>query len=313
MKPSDHAQVGLVSHPQRLQKVLAAAGLGSRRKCEEFIVQGRVEVDRQIVTELGKKVDPHTQAIRVDGVPLKRSKRRYFAIHKPRGFVSTANDPSGRARVIDLIDSRERVFTIGRLDKESSGLILATNDGELANRLAHPRYQVEKTYHVTVAGSPGWDIIGKLRQGIVLSDGATKPKSVTIKKKLKQSTVLEIVLTEGHNREIRRMLARVGHKVLKLHRISIGPVRLGMLPVGAHRELTKDELARLQRPQNLRSAVRKKKSLRAKPAGPRKTKREPAKQKFGTVLGGSGSTGRRGATGEAAKKSRVNRRKARQS
>ena len=129
---------------QRLQKVLAAGGIGSRRQCEELIVEGRVEVDREVVTQLGTCVDPDSQTIKVDGVVLKIRRRKYFAVHKPGGVVSTSRDPSGRTRVIDLVDSRERVFSIGRLDKESSGLILVTNDGELANRLTHPRYQVQK-------------------------------------------------------------------------------------------------------------------------------------------------------------------------
>ncbi len=230
----------------RLQKVLADAGVGSRRECEELISDGRVDVDREVVTQLGTKVDPGSQAIRVDGVPLKQKKRRYFAVHKPPGILSTSKDPWGRARVIDLVAAKERLFTIGRLDKESSGLILVTNDGELANQITHPRYRVEKTYQVTVAGVPKMDIIQKLRRGVVLSDGRVKPESVILKKRLKQSALLEIVLTEGRNREIRRMLARFEHKVLKLRRISIGSVRLGPLPSGAHRELTRSEVNRLR-------------------------------------------------------------------
>lgn len=232
-------------HP-RLQKVLASGGLGSRRDCEELIREGRVEVDREVVTELGTRVDPESQSIRVDGVPLKVQRRRYFAVHKPTGVLSTSNDPSRRMRVIDLVDSRDRVFTIGRLDKESSGLILVTNDGELANRMTHPRYGVQKVYQVTVVGSPGQEVIQKLRRGLVLAEGPVRPESVTVKKRLKQSTVLEIVLTEGKNREIRRMLARVDHKVVRLHRIAVGPIRLGQLPKGAHRELTREEVRKLR-------------------------------------------------------------------
>lgn len=230
----------------RLQKVLAEAGVGSRRECEELIADGRVDVDREVVTQLGTKVDPGSQTIRVDGVPLKRKKRRYFAVHKPPGVLSTSKDQWGRARVIDLVAAKERLFTIGRLDKESSGLILVTNDGDLANKLTHPRYGVEKTYHVTVAGIPKMEVIQKLRRGVVLSDGRVKPESVIIKKRLKQSALLEIVLTEGRNREIRRMLARFDHKVMKLRRVAIGSIRLGPLPSGAHRELNRAEVIRLR-------------------------------------------------------------------
>ena len=149
---------------ERLQKVLAAAGLGSRRQCEELIAAGRVEVDRGIVTEMGTRVDPAEQQIRVDGVPLAISKRQYFAVNKPVGVVCTNRDPSGRPRVVDLVPIRDaRLFTIGRLDISSDGLILVTNDGELANRLTHPRYGVAKTYRVTVAGRPDRDVIEKLR------------------------------------------------------------------------------------------------------------------------------------------------------
>lgn len=234
------------SQNPRLQKVLASAGFGSRRECEQLITEGRVDVDREIVTELGTRVDPASQAIRVDGVPLKQKRRSYFAVHKPNGVVSTSRDQWRRTRVIDLVDARDRVFTIGRLDKESSGLILVTNDGELANRLTHPRYEVAKVYHVTIVGTPPTEVLHKLRRGTVLAEGPVKPDSVTIKKRLKQSTMLEIVLKEGKNREIRRMLARVGHKVVKLHRVAMGPIKLGQLPKGAHRELSREEVRKLQ-------------------------------------------------------------------
>lgn len=232
---------------QRLQKVLAEAGLGSRRQCEELITDGRVDVDRTVVTELGTRVDPTKQAVRVDGMPLKkRPRRRYFAVNKPSGVLSTSHDQWQRLRVIDLVNTTDRLFTIGRLDKDSTGLILVTNDGEMANHVTHPRYRVEKTYHVTVAGSPNHEVIRRLRHGMHLSEGLAKPESVVIKKRLKQSTVLEIVLAEGRNREIRRMLARVEHKVMRLQRIAIGPIRLGLLPVGTSRELTRDEVKMLR-------------------------------------------------------------------
>jgi 23S rRNA pseudouridine2605 synthase len=233
---------------ERLQKVLAAAGLGSRRNCEELITTGRVEVDRRVVTELGTRVDPTSQQIRVDGVPLAKSKLVYYAVNKPVGVLCTNRDPSGRPRVVDLLPDRNaRLFTIGRLDLHSDGLILATNDGELANRLTHPRYGVSKTYRVVVAGRPERDVLTKLLEGVHLAEGVARAERVEIKSRHKESTVLEMVLCEGKNREIRRVLARVGHKVERLTRIAVGPVRLGSLPSGASRRLTHEEVASLRR------------------------------------------------------------------
>jgi 23S rRNA pseudouridine2605 synthase len=233
---------------ERLQKVLAAAGLGSRRHCEELILAGRVEVDGKVVTELGTRVRPGRQQIRVDGVRLRRPRRVYYALNKPAGVVCTNRDPSGRPRAIDLIPAqRERIFTVGRLDLHSEGLILLTNDGELANQLTHPRYRIPKTYRVLVAGHPEREVVAKLRRGIHLADGLARVAGVRISKRHKQSTLLEIVLTEGRNREIRRVLARVGHKVLRLTRIAIGPLRLGGLAPGEYRRLGSREVGALRR------------------------------------------------------------------
>jgi len=233
---------------QRLQKVLAAAGLGSRRECEELILAGRVDISGTVVTELGTRVDPDRQPIRVDGVRLPQPKRVYYALNKPAGVVCTNRDPSGRPRAIDLIPGKhERLFAVGRLDLHSEGLILLTNDGELANRLTHPRYGVQKTYRVVVAGHPSREVMVTLRQGVHLAEGLARVAGVRIKGRQKQSTVLEMVLKEGRNREIRRVFARVGHKVLRLVRIGIGPLRLGDLPVGEHRRLSRKELDALRR------------------------------------------------------------------
>ncbi|MEN6557480.1 MAG: pseudouridine synthase [Thermoguttaceae bacterium] len=233
---------------ERLQKVLAAAGLGSRRQCEELITTGRVEVDRRVVTELGTRVDPDAQQIRVDGVALTRPKLVYYAVNKPVGVLCTNRDPSGRPRVVDLVPERNaRLFTIGRLDLHSDGLILVTNDGELANRLTHPRYGVSKTYRVVVAGHPERDVLARLTQGVHLAEGVARAERVTVKSQRKDSTILEMVLREGKNREIRRILARVGHKVERLTRIAVGPVRLASLPSGQWRRLTREEVAALRR------------------------------------------------------------------
>lgn len=227
---------------------MAAAGVGSRRHCEELIRAGRVEVDRRVVRELGTKVDPDGQEIRVDGTVLARARRVYYLVNKPVGVVSTNFDPSGRPRVVDLLpEMPERLFTVGRLDLSSEGLMLVTNDGELANQLAHPRYGVEKTYHVLVAGTADFDVLAKLRQGMHLAEGVARVVSARVRTSFKQSTLVEIVLAEGRNREIRRLLAKVGHKVLRLKRVALGPVRLGDLPPGHFRPLRNDELKLLRR------------------------------------------------------------------
>jgi len=227
--------------------VLAAAGIASRRECEELIREGRVEVNRTVIAELGSRVDPLRDEIRVDGTPVPRPKLVYYAVNKPPGVVCTNSDPSGRLRVVDLVKSDERLFTVGRLDRTSEGLIIVTNDGQLANRLTHPRYGVEKRYSVRVIGHPTPQQLGKLRKGIHLSEGTVHVASLRVKRRHKQSTDLEIVLNEGRNREIRRILARIGHKVVGLQRTAMGTVRLGNLPVGACRRLTQEEVRRLRR------------------------------------------------------------------
>jgi len=234
------------SGPQRLQKILAAAGIGSRRQCEELISAGRVEVDRRVVTELGARADAAVQEIRVDGQPLAKPKRVCYAVNKPVGVLCTNRDPSGRPRVVDLLPDRGvRLFTVGRLDRNSDGLILATNDGELANRLTHPRYGVPKTYRAVVAGRPAREVLAQLLRGVRLAEGLARVERATVLSHHKESTTLELVLREGKNREIRRILARVGHKVLRLTRTAVGPVRLGSLPPGAHRLLSPKELETL--------------------------------------------------------------------
>lgn len=238
LREADHE----TASSERLQKVLASAGVASRRDCEELIREGRVEVDRKVVTELGTRVNPVAQEIRVDGEPLRRPKRVYFALNKPMDIVCTNHDPSGRTRVIDLVPSDERVFAVGRLDRASEGLILLTNDGDFSNHITHPRYGVEKTYLVRVAGRPGPEELAKLRRGVHLAEGFCKVESVVVKSRHKQSSDLLIVLDEGRNREIRRILAKVGHKVVRLKRIAIGDLKLGALEVGEWRKLTQGEI-----------------------------------------------------------------------
>jgi 23S rRNA pseudouridine2605 synthase len=232
---------------ERLQKVLAAAGLGSRRACEELITSGRVEVDRTVVTELGTRVDPEAQEIRVDGERLPRVRRVVFLVNKPVGVVTTNFDPSGRPRAVDLVPADQRLFAIGRLDRMSEGLLLLTNDGGLANLLAHPRYGVEKKYLVQVAGVPSEDLLEKLRQGVRLAEGEVHAKRVSIRSQHKQSAVLEMVLDEGKNREIRRMLARLGHKVHQLKRVAVGGLTIGNLLPGQWRQLAWSEVEEVRR------------------------------------------------------------------
>jgi 23S rRNA pseudouridine2605 synthase len=231
----------------RLQKILAEAGVASRRHSETIIQEGRVSVDGQVVTELGTKVDPAKQQILVDGKPIHAERKAYYMVNKPEGFLSTNDDPEGRDRVIDLLPkTKERLYPVGRLDEASQGLMLVTNDGPLANRLLHPRYGVPKVYRVQVAGHPEREALDTLRTGQEFGEGKFHVDNYKLTKSQGDSTFLEIVLKEGHNREIRRLFARIGHKVLKLQRIAFGPLRMGRLEVGEFRHLTSFEVRQLK-------------------------------------------------------------------
>lgn len=282
---------------ERLQKVLAAAGIGSRRKCEELITAGRITVDGQTVTQLGTKVDPEASEIRVDGEPLARQQRRmYFMLNKPEGVVTTSRDPSGRPRVVDLVPDGQRLFAVGRLDLSSEGLILMTNDGPLANLLAHPRYGVEKTYQALVVGVPEPAVLERLRQGVRLAEGRAHAKRVSIKSQHKQSALLELVLDEGKNREVRRLLAQVGHKVLRLKRTALGPLRLGDLAPGEFRPLKKEEVQALREAAEKQGAEVRRQGPGARdrsPAGPGNAPRPGMPRTVGTVIGGQAPRGPR--------------------
>jgi 23S rRNA pseudouridine2605 synthase len=232
---------------ERLHKYLAHAGVGSRRQCEALIAAGHVTVDGQVVRELGTKVDPQRQKVCVDAQPIRTERHVYWLVNKPKGYLCTNRDPAGRPLAIDLVPRvHQRVYTVGRLDEASEGLLLLTNDGDLANRLMHPRFGVEKTYLVQVAGHPSGEDLQQLLKGVWLSDGHVRARQVKRLKAHGDSTWLRIVLAEGKNREIRRMLARLGHKVLNLRRIALGPVKLGLLASGKARRLTGPELAALR-------------------------------------------------------------------
>jgi 23S rRNA pseudouridine2605 synthase len=232
---------------ERLNKVLAHAGLGSRRQCEDLITAGRVTVDGDVVRQLGTRVGPD-QRVAVDGQPIHAERPVYWLVNKPKGYLCTNHDPAGRPLAINLVPQvSQRVYTVGRLDESSEGLLLLTNDGDLANRLMHPRFGVEKTYLAQVAGAPTRDDLQRLLKGVWLAEGHVRAKRVHRLKSRGDSTWLRIVLNEGKNREIRRMLARLGHKVLNLRRVAIGPVQLKSLPTGKARRLTTRELERLRR------------------------------------------------------------------
>lgn len=234
--------------PQRLQKIIAAAGIASRRKAEELITEGRVQVNGQVVTELGTKADPAHDHIRVDGKLLHGAERpRYYLLNKPRGYVTTASDPEGRPTVMDLIKGSERVFPVGRLDYSSEGLLLMTNDGELANKLTRAASGVEKTYLVKVSGQPNEDLVDQIRQGISIDKGRPGEGRVrTAPAHIRQVRVgenpwYEVGLIEGRNRELRKMFEEIGHHVEKIRRVGYGPLVLDQEP-GHFRELDAEEL-----------------------------------------------------------------------
>ena len=237
----------IMKQMERLHKILAQTGLGSRRKCETLITSGRISVDGKRIIKLGQLVDPIRSRIMCDGEPLGKQKKIYYLLNKPKGYVCTNIENSKHPRAIDLLRNIEqRIYTVGRLDKDSEGLIILTNDGELANLLTHPKYGVEKTYSVEVRGRITDDAIKSLKQGIWISAGKTSPASIRVIHRRYRSSVLEIKLREGKNREIRRILAKVGHQIISLKRIKIGPLKADIdLRVGRYRPLNKTEIKQL--------------------------------------------------------------------
>ncbi len=232
----------------RLQKVLAQCGVASRRKAEELIVQGSVKVNGK-TAQLGDKVDPKKDKITVKGRRVSaaaKNKYYYIMLHKPRGFVTTMDDEKGRHCVAELVrDVPARVYPVGRLDRESEGLLLMTNDGDFANKVTHPSEHVAKVYRVTVRPDITKEQVQQMCDGIVIDGRRTKPCEVHVIKRDEGRVVLEIILREGRNRQIRKMCAKLGLEVARLKRTMIGQVKLGMLPQGKWRELTRDEVRRL--------------------------------------------------------------------
>lgn len=232
----------------RLQKALAAAGVASRRNSEQLIEEGRVEVNGSVVTEQGTRVDPVKDVIRVDGSRIPPPRRhRYMVLNKPRGVVSTMDDPEGRRTLAEFLPrgNKDRLFHVGRLDTDSDGLILLTNDGDFAHRMSHPSWEVPKTYLVEAAGVMDNKTLKRLEKGVTLDDGPVKPDRVKLVSRSARQTLLTVTLHEGRNRVVRRMFDAVAHPVDRLARVAIGPVKLGQLPVGESRDLTREELGAL--------------------------------------------------------------------
>ena len=230
---------------ERLQKLIAQAGICSRRAAEDLISAGRVSVDGKIVRELGAKADPSRNKIRVDGKLLRfNAEKIYLLMNKPRGYVSTAHDDRGRKTVLDLLGENfsERIWPVGRLDLNSEGLLLLTNDGDLTNALIHPRYEVEKTYRAKILGDVTEEKLDKLRAGIELDDGLTAPATIF----LLEENLVEITIREGRNRQVRRMFAAIGCDVKRLRRVKFAGLTLENLKVGSFRELTADEVTALK-------------------------------------------------------------------
>ena len=233
---------------ERLQKIMASAGLASRREAEKWIAAGEVSVDG-VVAALGDKADPTHQVITVRGKPLKfSSKHHYLLLNKPAGYLCTCSDPDMRAVIYQLVkDIPSRLFSIGRLDLNTEGLILLTDDGDFGNQLAHPRFKIEKTYLVRARGKVSWESLEKMRRGVSLEDGMTAPAKIDNVRFSAGHTWLEITIHEGRNRQVRRMLEALGHSVSRLKRIRFAFLEIGDLKSGQYRFLTKEEISRLKK------------------------------------------------------------------
>lgn len=231
---------------ERLQKFISRAGFASRRKAEELILEGRVKVNGEVIRTLGVKIDPEKDVVEVDNKIIKPEKKLYIALYKPVGYLSSLYDPFGRRTIKDLLKGKlsSRVYPVGRLDFDSEGLLLCTNDGEIANLLIHPRYKIPKIYEVLISGIPKEEELKKLREGVILEEGKTLPAKFEIvwKNSKTKRSLLKVVLYQGWKRQIRRMLALFGYEVLKLKRVQIGEIRLGNLKPGEFRFLSDEEI-----------------------------------------------------------------------
>ncbi|MED4728750.1 pseudouridine synthase [Aneurinibacillus migulanus] len=233
---------------ERLQKIMAQAGVASRRKCEELIVSGRVKVNGVIIQELGYKADAARDEIEVDGKKIARENHVYFLLNKPTGYITSVTDPQGRKTVLDLMEGiEERIYPVGRLDYDTSGLLLLTNDGEFANRITHPRHELDKVYEAIVKGRMEEEALIRLRQGIELEDGMTAPAdAVRLRFNEKsKTTLIQLTIHEGRNRQVRRMCEAVGYPVRRLKRVRLAFLTLEGVPEGGYRPLTAEEVTRL--------------------------------------------------------------------
>lgn len=237
------------SEPERLQRYLAHAGVASRRAAERLIAQGRVSVNGAVVTELGAKVTGGIDLVELDGSPVaaRRGAHAYYALNKPAGYLTTLSDPQGRPTIVGLIpQGAARLFAVGRLDADTTGLLILTDDGELAHRLMHPAYHVPKTYRVTLAKVPSEAVLQRLRSGVPLDDGLTAPADARVVECDTHGCVTSLTIREGRKRQVRRMFSVLGHPVLALSRVSFGPVELGSLELGVTRALSEEEVLALR-------------------------------------------------------------------
>lgn len=242
---------GINLSKDRLQKVMAHAGVASRRKSEEIIKEGRVEVNGEVVTEMGFKVEPEVDEIKVDGEIISKEKRVYLLLYKPLGYVTTVDDPRGRKTVLDLIDGiKQRIYPVGRLDYNTSGLLVLTNDGELTYVLTHPSYEIKKTYLVEAKGYINDNKLNKLETGVKLSDGITSPARTELMDRDSFTTKFKLTIHEGRNRQVRRMCEKISNPVKKLERIKFANLNLEGLEPGEYRELTTKELKKLKNLKN---------------------------------------------------------------
>ncbi len=232
---------------QRLQKFLAGAGVASRRRCEEMILDGVVRVNRKVVDTLPAFVEADSDVVTVDGRRVRAAENVYFLLNKPKGIICTSSDPQGRKKAVDLIDCAERIFCVGRLDAETTGAIILTNDSELVNRLTHPKYEVAKTYEVRVKGRVDGAAMEKLKRGVWLSEGKTGKAAVKVLKRSSTESTLQVTISQGLNRQVRRMMARVGYKVKALKRTAIGNIGIKGMARGRYKRLGKGQVAYLKR------------------------------------------------------------------
>ena len=228
---------------ERLQKYMARCGVASRRKSEEIIALGKVKVNNTVITELGFKVDSNLDSVEVDGKLIKpEEKKLYIALNKPAGYISSVSDEKGRRTIMELVEVDERIYPIGRLDYDTTGLILLTNDGEIYNKIIHPRMEKNKVYEASIEGFLSMEEVKKLETGIDIGGDVTAPANIKIIDEFRNSTQLEITIHEGKNKQIRKMFEAVGHNIIFLNRISIGEIKLGNLTQGLWRNLTQEEL-----------------------------------------------------------------------